>query len=145
MPVGSFQKSGVTVSGVFISEQVRLRCFLLPLRTDRPRSCMDDSDMFRLCTAVCEAIGSLFSVFGEPRRSTALEGEAAPKGVDTVDSGVALGRLALGDRLVSIVLVGVPPGVIMADAMSCIFPDFALSLRGPGDALRSTDGDFGGT
>lgn len=146
MPRGSFQLSIAGASGLFASEHVRLRCLLLDRRIGRPRSMTDDSDMFRLCDVVCVAMGSRFSTLGEPRRSIALEGEPALKGLEMADRGVGSGMCVFGDRRDSSALVGVVPlGVMVAADMSWVLLDLGLSLRGLGEPLRSASGDLGGT
>ena len=105
---------------------------------------MDDSDRFLLCV-LCEAIGSRLSIFGEPRCSTALEGDVILNGFEIADSGVGSGPLTFGDRRFSKALMGVmPPDVAVAGVVSCDRLDFVFSLRGLGEPLRSA-GDFGGT
>lgn len=113
MPLGSFQLSTAGASGLFASEQVRLRCLLLDRRIGLPRSITDDSDMFLLC----EANGSRLSTRGEARDT--LDGEPALKGFEIADKGVGKGALTLGERLVSIALSGVvPPDVTEAGVIS---------------------------
>ena len=67
MPWGSCHVSGVVPSALFVSDTVRLLCLLLFRRAGRPRSMMDDSDMFLLCDVACAAIGSRLSTRGDPR------------------------------------------------------------------------------
>lgn len=135
---------------MFASEHVRLLCLLLVLRTGLPRSMTEVSDMFLLCEAIF-CIGSRFSTLGEPRRSDRLEGDAALKGFEMAESGVGNG---FGERRVSIALCGVvPPVVIVAGVASWVLLDFEASrrgageplLKGVGEPLRETEGDFGGT
>jgi hypothetical protein len=144
MPLGSVQLSGAGASKVLASDCVRLRPFLLVRRTGRPRSSIDDSDIFLLCDAVCVAMGSRFSTLGEPRRSSA-PGDPALKGFEMADRGVGSGPFTFGDRLLSSALGGViPPEWRVDGVISCVLLDFGLSLRGLGELLRSA-GDFGGT
>jgi len=106
----------------------------------------DDSDLFLLWAANCEAIGSRLSILGDPRCSTALEGEPALKGFEMAESGVGSGPVTLGDRLVSKALRGVMPlEVMVAGVDSCDLLDLGLSLSGLGEPLRSDGGDLGGT
>jgi hypothetical protein len=139
--------SGVVVSALFVSDRVRLRCLLLFRREGRPRSIMDDSDMFLLCEAlwdaICAAIGSLLSTLGDPRLDA---GDAARKGLVNTVGGVGSGRIVFGERRISTALKGVfPPEVIEAGVKSCVLLAFEFSMRGVGEPLRSTAGDFGGT
>lgn len=147
MPLGSLQLSWGNASELGASEQVWLRCLLLDRRTGRPRSITDDSDMFLLWDVAAVAMGSRLSILGEPRRSTALEGEPALKGLEIADRGVGSGRPIFGERLESTALEGeVPLGVVIeAGVISCVLLDLEWSLRGLGDGLRSVSGDFGGT
>ena len=142
MPRGNFQLSCAGASGLFASEHVRLRCLLLDLRTGRPRSMTDVSDILRLC----EAIGSRFSMRGETRCSKALDGDPALKGFDIADSGVGNGVFTFGERRKSIALWGVlPPDVIEAGVINCGRLDLELKVRGAGESLLPKAGDFGGT
>lgn len=123
------------LSGLFASEQVRLRCLLLDLRIGLPRSMMEVSDAFLLW----EFNGSVRSTLGEARRSTALEGDVVL--LNAADIGV--GSAVFGDRRISTALTGVPAesedGVI-----SWVLLGRLLS-GGFGDPLLSIEGDFGGT
>jgi hypothetical protein len=122
---------------------VRLLCLLLDLRTGRPRSITEVSDIFLLCE--CEAIGSRLSTLGEARPK-ALDGDPALKGFEIAERGVGNAALELGDRRDSRALRGVvPPDVIEAGVISCVLLVFGLRTRGAGEPLRSRAGDLGGT
>jgi hypothetical protein len=102
----------------------------------------EDSDKFLLC----ETIGSRFSIMGDARCSTALEGEPTLNGFEIADRGVGKAPLTFGDRRLSKVpMETMPPGAVVAGVVSCDRLDFVLSLRGLGEPLRSATGDFGGT
>jgi hypothetical protein len=103
---------------------------------------MDDSDMFLLCDEVVADMGSFLSTRGDPRLDA---GDAVLKGLMNMVGGVGRG-IAFGDRRLSTALRGVfPPEVMEAGVMSCVLLALELSIRGAGEALRSTAGDFGGT
>jgi hypothetical protein len=54
--------------------------------------------------------------------------------------------MPFGDRLLSLALMGVkPPECMDAGVRSCVLLDLRLSTSGPGEPLRSTTGDLGGT
>jgi hypothetical protein len=103
---------------------------------------MDDSDMFLLCDVAVADRGSLRSTLGDPRFD---DGDAVLKGLVNAVGGVGRG-MALGDLRMSMALRGVfPPEVMVAGVVSCDLLAFELSMRGAGEPLRSTAGDFGGT
>jgi hypothetical protein len=82
---------------------------------------------------------------GEPR----LDAGEAEKGFVKVVGGVGRGYMPFGERLLSLALMGVnPPECMDAGVRSCVLLDFTFSTRGPrgpGEPLRSTAGDLGGT
>jgi hypothetical protein len=142
MPWGSCQASGVVGSRLFVSDSARFRWLLLGRREGRPRSMMDDSDIFLLCDVAVADRGSLRSTLGDPRLD---DGDAVLKGLVNAVGGVGRG-MALGDLRMSMALRGVfPPDVMVAGVASCDLLAFELSMRGAGEPLRSTAGDFGGT
>jgi hypothetical protein len=143
MPWGSCHASGFVAPAVCASDIARSLCFLALFRREGlPRSMIDDSDIFLLCDEDITAIGSRLSTRGDPRLDA---GEAALNGLMNVVGGVGRG-MAFGDRRMSIALRGVfPPEVMDAGVMSCVLLAFEFSMRGAGEPLRSTAGDFGGT
>jgi hypothetical protein len=98
--------------------------------------------MFLLCDATRVAIGSRFSMRGDPRLD---EGEAA-KGFVKAEGGVGNGVNPFGERLISTALSGVPePDVMVAGVMSCVLLLFGCSTSGAGEPSRSPACILGGT
>jgi hypothetical protein len=92
MPWGNCHVSGVLGSGLLVvSDMARFRVLLLGRREGRPRSMMDDSEMFLLCDVTLEAIvamGSRRSTLGDPRLEA---GDAVLKGFVNTVGGVGRG------------------------------------------------------
>jgi hypothetical protein len=143
MPWGSCHVSGVEGSGLLVvSDMARFRVLLLGRREGRPRSMMDDSEMFLLCDAALAAMGSRLSTLGEPRLDA---GDAVLKGFVNTVGGVGRGMWP-GDRRASAALRGVfPPDVVDAGVISWVLLALEVRMRGAGEPLRSTAGDLGGT
>jgi hypothetical protein len=95
---------------------------------------------------LCKPKGSRFSTRGEGRRSNALDGDAALKGLDMAEIGVGKAPFTSGERRDSIALDGVfPPDVSEAGVINCVRLDLDCRTRGAGEPRRSKEGDFGGT
>lgn len=98
--------------------------------------------MFRLCDGTLVAMGSRFSMRGDPR----LEDGEAEKGFVKEEGGVGKGVIPFGDRLTSTALSGVTePDVMVAGVMSCVLLLFGCSTKEAGEPARSPTYSLGGT
>jgi hypothetical protein len=126
------------------SDMARFRVLLLGRLDGRPRSIMDDSEMFLLCDAdvAIVAMGSRLSTLGDPRLEA---GDAVLNGFVNMVGGVGRAMWP-GERRLSTALRGVlPPDVIDAGVISWVLLGFEFRTRGVGEPLRSAAGDLGGT